>query len=163
MRFFKLAERFREDWHSRRNKYWVLAAAMLAVVLTVLLVGKNSPLREDAEHYLAGEGSYGLAFGVGERYAQEFRPQYGKLKSVGIVVDMQKAAEREADVQETAEQDGGQVEEQTPGSVRLGIVDGSGLELWSKELLAAELSAGVYTDVDVNLEISAGKTYYLTA
>ncbi|MDE6014481.1 MAG: LTA synthase family protein [Acetatifactor sp.] len=163
MRFFKLAERFREDWHSRRNKYWVLAAALLAVVLTVLLVGKSSPLREDAEHYLAGEGSYGLAFGVGEQYVQEFRPQYGKLKSVGIVVDMQKTAEREADGQETAEQDGGQAEEQTPGSVRLGIVDGAGLELWSKELLAAELSAGVYTDVDVNLELSAGKTYYLTA
>ena len=166
MRFFKLAEGFREDWHSRRNKYWVFAAVLMSVALTLVLVGKASPLRGDAEHYLAGEGSYGLTFGVGERYVQEFRPDYAKLKSVGIVVELQKPKAAANDGQETAEQigqTGGQAKEDTSGGVRLGIADSAGVELWTRELAASELSAGVYTDVAADLELSAGKSYYLTA
>ena len=147
MRLFELAGKCREDWRSRRNKYWILAAVLVFVLAAVWLLSERSPLREDAEHYLAGEGSYGLAFGAGERYVQEFGPRYGKLKSVGIVVDLQKAAEK--------------VSEKASGGVRLGITDGAGVELWAKEISAKDLSAGVYTDVDVNLELSAGKSYYL--
>ncbi len=151
MRFLELAGKCREDWQSRRNKYWVLASVLVFAVLSVLLVGGDSPLREDAEHYLAGEGSYGLAFGSGERYVQEFAPGYAKLKSVGIVVDLQKASKGA----------GAESGDKSLGGVKLCITDDAGLELWAQELFADELKPGVYTDVGVNLELSAGSSYNL--
>lgn len=144
MRLWKIAGSFQPDWHLRTNKYRMMAAVLIPVIAGLLLVRGDSPLRESVEHYLSGEGAYGVQFDKeSPDYTQAFKPQYEKLQRVGIAVDMP----AQADVS---------------GSIQFFIEDGEGQLLAQRKLKADEILSGVYTDVNVNLDLKAGKTYYMT-
>ncbi|MBR1771025.1 MAG: LTA synthase family protein [Lachnospiraceae bacterium] len=136
-----------QEWRAQIKRGRIVTAVVLWVISGILLGSGGSPLREKVTDYLAGEGSFGLPFAKGsDEYVQYFRPAYGSLQSVGVVVDWQQPEDADRP-------------EYTALLLELAAEDGTVLR--QAEVAFPALKQGAYTDVDMDVRLQHGKTYAL--
>lgn len=126
----------------QHHKIRILAGAVLLVVELYAFLGTGVMLVEQV-HFHSGEGSWEeWASAENPEFCQKFVPQYRHLQLVSFLMSMS--------------------EEMAEGTVEMRIDDGQGNVVYENTFAFSELSDGFFTDVDVDLEVSAHKPYYLT-
>lgn len=120
-----------------------LAAFLFFLLEMALLVWPVGWLAEDAVHWLAGEGSMNLEVQGNSFFCcQEFRPEYGNLKSISIVL----AGEKEIG----------------DGNALITVTDSDNQILFHEKIPYERMEMESYTDIDMNLLLRPGKSYFLS-
>lgn len=126
----------------QHHKIRIVVGAVLLVVELYAFLGTGVMLVEQV-HFHSGEGSWEeWASAENPEFCQKFVPQYRHLQLVSFLINKS--------------------EEMAEGTVDMRIDDGQGNVVYENTLAFSELSNGFFTDVDMELEVSAHKPYYLT-
>lgn len=124
-----------------QTKRLILGLMVLALELWLLL--GTGVLREKESHFLTGEGAWDCELsGECPLVVQEFKPVYSELRSIGFCLDT------------TAMVHG-------DGYVELSVFDENKEPVFVKNMPIYEVVNSAYTDVELDLKLQAGKTYYL--
>ncbi|MCM1089413.1 MAG: hypothetical protein NC413_01115 [Muribaculum sp.] len=130
----------KECWYHHRIR--ICVGVVLFVLELYAFLGTGIML-EDQVNYLTGEGSWGeQPTAESPEFCQKFVPQHRHLHMISFLMY---SNEKEAE-----------------GTVDVRISDGQGQVAYEKTLAFSELSDGSFTNVKVNLEVTAHKSYYLT-
>ncbi len=124
------------------HKIRILAGLLLLAAELYLFLG-TGVLLTDQTNYLTGEGSWDRP--MSEQYpevCQEFVPAHSHLRKLSFLMSRPEGGE--------------------DGEMTVRIRDAGDGILYERTMAVAELSDGSFTDVEVNLELSAHKSYYLT-
>ena len=125
------------------RKKWFLLALLLFFTELALLVWPVGWAREDAVNYLTGEGAWTMETTADNPgFCQEFVPQYDSLKSFSLLFQSMG-------------------EGQVLGEASIIISDENDKIVLQKILPYSELNLGSYTEIEADLRLKAGKTYYL--
>ena len=124
--------------------YKRLVAGLVLLVLELCLFFGSGVLLEDASHFLTGEGLWDVALSeeVNE-IAQEFKPSHSHLQSVSFRMDLSPLSVWDSEVSVT-------------------VSDRKGNVLFEQIMPIQDITDCAYTDVELNLELSALQTYLLT-
>lgn len=130
--------------HIFARKYWCLAALLLFLLETALLVWPVGWLREDISNYLTGEGCWDMERQEGNfACRQEFRPKYNNLAGVGIVISSE--------------------EELRGGNAVIVISDAKNNVLFETRLPYEDTAFNIYTDIEIEPPLNrAGQSCYLS-
>lgn len=123
--------------------YKRVIAGIVFLVLELCLFFGSGVLLEDETHFLSGEGLWDVALtDEAPGITQEFKPSHKHLKSVGFRMDLAPLT-------------------QWDNEVTVSVTDKSGTLLFEQRMDIQEITDCAYTDVEVNLELSTSKSYYL--
>ncbi len=123
---------------------WRILAGFVLFAAEMALYFGSGVMREEEESFLSGEDSYEVAQEDGANsFTQTFVPSHKNLASLSFLMSKQGMTK-------------------TDGTVRVLVSDGKREALFDGELGFDKIADGAFTDVDVNLQVSPGKTYYLT-
>lgn len=121
-----------------------ILAGLVLLVVELLLYLNTDVMRENKTNYLTGEGSWGQTQGDdANSFTQVFVSEHARLSSLSFLMDMEGVTRRD-------------------GEVAILLSDEKDRILYEETLGFDRISDGVFTDVNVNLRLSAGHTYYLT-
>ncbi len=121
-----------------------MAAGLVVLAAELFLFLGTDILLEDKTNYLTGEGSWEQEQGPeASGFCQAFRPQASHLRMISFLMG----------------KDGVTVQD---GQVTVTISDAENNILFEESRSFAKISNGSFTDVGMDLELSPGKTYYLT-
>lgn len=120
-----------------------IAAALLLLVVELLAFFGTGVLLEDEVHFLSGEGAWEENFTADNPvFCQEFVPAYSQLQSVSFRMDMTGITHWD-------------------GQVAVSVEDAEHQVVFQETRTFGEITDCAFTDVETNLELSSGKTYYL--
>lgn len=126
----------------RHHKIRILVGAVLLVVELYAFLGTGILLEEQV-HYHSGEGAWEeWASAENPEFCQKFVPQYRHLQMVSFLMYKENVAMED-------------------GVVTLLVTDEQERVLYEKAFSFGEVRNGRFTDVDVDLEVSAHKPHYL--
>lgn len=124
------------------HKIRILVGAILLAVELYVFFGTGI-LLEDQINFHTGEGSWEEQLSAeNPDFCQKFVPQHNHLHMISFLMSMEGAAKE--------------------GTVEVLIADGGNRVVYERDLAFSEISDGSFTDVEVDLELSAHKPYYLT-
>ncbi len=120
-----------------------IAAALLLLVVELMAFFGTGVLLEDEVHFLSGEGAWEENFTADNPvFCQEFVPAYSQLQSVSFRMDMSGITHWD-------------------GQVVISVEDAEHQVVFEETRTFGEITDRAFTDVETNLKLSAGKTYYL--
>ncbi len=126
----------------QHHKIRILVGAILLAAELYAFLGTGI-LLEDQINFHTGEGSWEeQASAENPDFCQKFIPQHSHLHLISFLMSKEGAAEE--------------------GTVEVLIADGGHRVVYEKTLAFSKISDGSFTDVEVDLELSAHKPYYLT-
>ena len=121
----------------------ILVGLVLLVTELWLYLGTDVMLEEKI-NYLTGEGAWEeTQRDDASSFTQAFMPEYGRLTSLSFFMNMEGVKQRD-------------------GEVTVLVSDGNDQILFDEHRSFEKISDGYFTDVEVNLKLSAGNIYYLT-
>lgn len=127
----------------QNHKLRILLGLVFLAVEVYLLLG-TGVMGEDVVNFHSGEGSWELQLTAeNPGICQEFTPQYNTLQLLSVLAYKENITVQDA-------------------GMRIVISDRNNEIVYQKDLDIAQVENGRFTDIQVNLELSAGKTYYLT-
>ncbi|MDE7253183.1 MAG: LTA synthase family protein [Acetatifactor sp.] len=139
--FFEGVRRWLKDC-LQHHKIRIFVGAVLFVMELYAFLG-TGVLLEEQVNFHSGEGAWKeWASAENPEFCQKFVPQHRRLQLVSFLMNKS--------------------EEMAEGTVEVRIDDGQGEVVYANTLAFSELSDGSFTDVDVDLEVSTHKPYYLT-
>lgn len=126
-----------------KRRFRILIAVLFFLLELFLLIGPPRFLEEDAVNWLTGEGSFSLESQDSEvLYCQEFKPEYDRLESIGLVI-----ADEEI---------------WNGGAAAVTISDSNNEILFEAEIPYDQLSKGYNGKIETNLKFSSlNQSYYL--
>jgi hypothetical protein len=120
-----------------------MAVGVLLFLAELFLFLGTGVLQEDEVHFLSGEGSWEEAFTEQVTvFSQEFVPMYRHLSAVSFRMDMSDITDWD-------------------GQVIVSVEDAEHQVLFEETKSFEEIVNCAFTDVETDLELSKGKTYYL--
>jgi hypothetical protein len=121
-----------------------IAIGVIFLIVELAFFFGSGVMREDVTNYLTGEGSWGEQ--LSEEAAgicQSFIPQYSHLRSLSFLMNMDQVNQQD-------------------GSVTILVADQNQEIIFEETRDFSDIADGYFTDVEVNLELSPRKTYYLS-
>ena len=126
----------------QHHRVWIVLGVLWLLVELALFLG-TGVLQEDEEHFLTGEGSWGLEMsGADSQVRQTFVPAFARLQSVSFSMDMTRSVHGD-------------------GTVRVAVEDAAGVQLFETAIPFYEVVNCSFTDVTTDLELRRGDTYVL--